>query len=72
MFTDAQGQPEMYCVDISTAQRRQAEQALRASKSFLRSISDEIPDPLVLKDQQGNFLLCNQATAKLYNTTSLP
>lgn len=69
MFTDAQGQPEMYCVDISTAQRRQAEQALRASESFLRTIIDEIPDPLVLKDQQGNFLLCNQATAKLYNTT---
>lgn len=69
MFTDAQGQPEMYCVDIDATQRRQAEQALRGSESFLRTIIDEIPDPLVLKDAQGNFLLCNQATAKLYNTT---
>ena len=69
MFTNAQGQSEMYCVDINTAQRRQAEQALRASESFLRTIIDEIPDPLVLKDQHGHFLLCNQATATLYNTT---
>jgi len=42
---------------------------MRASESFLRTIIDEIPDPLVLKDQQGNFLLCNQAAATLYNTT---
>ena len=69
MFTDTQGEPEMYCVDIDISQRKHAEQALRTSDSFLRTIIDEIPDPLVLKDQQGNFLLCNQATAKLYNTT---
>lgn len=69
MFTDAQGEPEMYCVDIDISQRKQAEQALRTSESFLRTIIDEIPDPLVLKDQHGNFLLCNQATARLYNTT---
>ena len=69
MFTNAQGESEMYCVDIDIFQRKQAEQALRASESFLRTIIDEIPDPLVLKDKQGNFLLCNQATATLYNST---
>ncbi|APW46962.1 EAL domain-containing protein [Rhodoferax antarcticus] len=69
MFTDTQGEPEMYCVDTDISQRKQADQGLRASESFLRTIIDEIPDPLVLKDQQGNFLLCNQATARLYNTT---
>lgn len=69
MVTDIHGEPEMYCVDIDLSQRKKAEQALRASEAFLRTIVDEIPDPLVLKDQQGNFLLGNQACAKLYNTT---
>lgn len=69
MVDDAHGEPEMYCVDIDLSQRKQAERALRASELFLRTIIDEIPDPLFLKDLNGHFLLCNQALAKLYNTT---
>lgn len=60
---------EMYCIDISLAERKAAERALHSSESFLRTIIDEIPDPIVLKDHRGNFLLGNQAVAKLYNTT---
>lgn len=30
---------------------------------------DETPDVMLLKDAEGNFLLCNRAVAKLYGTT---
>jgi diguanylate cyclase (GGDEF)-like protein/PAS domain S-box-containing protein len=69
MVNNAHGEPEMYCIDIDTSERNQAERALRANELFLRTIIDEIPDPLMIKDSRGNFLLCNRAVAKLYNTT---
>ena len=69
MLKGSNGEPEMYCIDINIAERKKAEHALRASEAFLRTIIDEIPDPLMLKDQKGNFLLGNRALARLYNTT---
>ncbi len=36
---------------------------------LLRTVIDQMPDVFVLKDADGNFLLCNQIVAKLYNTT---
>ena len=69
MLNNAHGDPEMYCIDINTSERNRAERALRANETFLRTIIDEIPDPLLIKDSQGDFLLANQALAKLYNTT---
>ena len=50
-------------------ERRLAAEALAESERFLRTVIDEIPDPLILKDGQGNYLLGNQAVARLYNTT---
>ena len=69
MLHSAAGEPEMYCIDIDISERNRATRELRASESFLRTIIDELPDALVLKDQRGNFLLCNQAVARLYHTT---
>jgi diguanylate cyclase (GGDEF)-like protein/PAS domain S-box-containing protein len=69
MLKSSNGEPEMYCIDVNIADRKKAAHALRASEAFLRTIIDEIPDPLVLKDQNGDFLLGNQAVARLYNTT---
>lgn len=37
--------------------------------ALFQTAFDEIPDAIVLKDEEGNFLLCNQAVARLYNTT---
>ncbi|GAB4405784.1 MAG: hypothetical protein OHK0048_25700 [Rhodoferax sp.] len=37
--------------------------------TLLQAAFDEIPDVIVLKDAQGDFLLCNQTVARLYNTT---
>jgi diguanylate cyclase (GGDEF)-like protein/PAS domain S-box-containing protein len=43
--------------------------ALRESEQFLRTVLDQIPDPVILKDYKGDFLLCNQTVARLYNST---
>lgn len=44
-------------------------QAEHDSEAMLRNVLDEIPDPLVLKDGDGNFLFGNRTVARLYNTT---
>ncbi|OYY92273.1 MAG: hypothetical protein B7Y41_16555, partial [Hydrogenophilales bacterium 28-61-23] len=50
-------------------EQKRAVQSLRDSERLLRTVIDEIPDPVLLKDGNGDFLLCNQAVARLYNTT---
>ncbi len=37
--------------------------------ALFQAVFDEIPDVIVLKDANGDFLLCNQTVARLYNTT---
>lgn len=69
MQKDADGEPEMYCLDIDISDRKAAERALQASESFLRTVLDEIPDPVVIKDDKGNFLLGNRAVTTLYGAT---
>ncbi len=66
---DFQGKPEMYCLDIDISDRKAAQRALQASESFLRTVLDEIPDPVAIKDHQGQFLLGNRTVASLYGTT---
>jgi PAS domain S-box-containing protein len=50
-------------------EQKHAEEAVRASEHLLRTVIDEMPDVLVLKDRKGDFLLCNQTIARLYGTT---
>ena len=45
------------------------ERDLLAQKKLLRTVLDEIPDVIVLKDHRGNFLLSNKTVADLYGTT---
>ncbi|TCK07271.1 sensor domain-containing diguanylate cyclase [Marinobacterium mangrovicola] len=37
--------------------------------SLLRTVIDESPDIIILKNWEGNFLLCNDTLAKLYDST---
>lgn len=37
--------------------------------SLLRTVIDESPDIILMKNWEGAFLLCNHALARLYNTT---
>lgn len=50
-------------------ERKKAEVDLRENEQLLHAVIDEIPDPVILKNHKGDFLLCNQAVARLYNTT---
>ncbi|MCB1916146.1 MAG: PAS domain S-box protein [Rhodocyclaceae bacterium] len=60
----------MYVVVMrEVTERRNAGQRLRESEALLRLVIDVIPDPVVVKDENGLFLLGNQAVASLYGTT---
>ncbi|MDO9091039.1 MAG: PAS domain S-box protein [Rubrivivax sp.] len=37
--------------------------------ALFQAVFDEIPDVVLLKDENGDFLLCNQTLARLYGTT---
>ncbi len=37
--------------------------------TLLHAVLDETPDVMLLKDADGNFLLCNRTVARLYGTT---
>jgi PAS domain S-box-containing protein len=66
-------------IEVSHASQQVSPQALTsagececndtACNALLQSVLDETPYPVLVKDAQGNFLLTNQALAKLYNTT---
>ena len=43
--------------------------ATQDSQSLLRTIIDETPYPIILKDEHGRFVMGNRALAQLYNTT---
>lgn len=50
-------------------ERRTVQEALRQSEQRLRQIIDLVPFFIFAKDQQGRFVLVNQATAHAYGTT---
>jgi diguanylate cyclase (GGDEF)-like protein/PAS domain S-box-containing protein len=51
------------------AERRRAEAALRESERQLRQIIDLVPHFIFAKDEEGRFLIANQAVADAYGTT---
>ncbi|WP_417599120.1 diguanylate cyclase [Oceanospirillum sp.] len=40
-----------------------------SDESLLRTVIDESPDIILMKNYEGDFLLCNQALARLYDST---
>jgi PAS domain S-box-containing protein len=50
-------------------ERKQAEDALREQREFLRQVIDVIPHALFVKDGEERFALANKAMAKVYGTT---
>ncbi len=51
------------------AERQKTEKALRESKDLMRQVIDATPVCIFVKDQDGNFILANEETAKLYGPT---
>lgn len=48
---------------------KNASKALEANQKLLRTVIDEMPSVLVVKDANGNFVLGNKTIADLYGTT---
>ena len=51
---------EGFIEDIT--ERKRADEAMRRSESLLRTIIDNSPDPIFMKDSSGRFLMANPAT----------
>ena len=56
-------------VDHDITERKRAERELRESTALLRTVIDESPDIILMKDWNGRFLLGNSTLAGLYSTT---
>lgn len=56
MLINADGEPEMYCVDIDLSDRKQAEEALRESETRYRLLAENMNDLVCLHDRQGRYL----------------
>jgi PAS domain S-box-containing protein len=54
-------------LDISA--RKQAEEALKKERAFLRQVIDVVPNFIFAKDRAGRFTLANEAIAEAYGTT---
>ena len=50
-------------------ERNKAEEALRRSEGRLRQVIDLVPHFIFAKDQEGRFILGNEAVAQVYGTT---
>lgn len=55
--------------EAAQSKLRESLKTLHDRENLLRTVIDEMPDVMVLKDREGNFLLGNAAVAKLYNTS---
>jgi PAS domain S-box-containing protein len=61
------GQLRGLMFDISA--RKQAEDAVRSERQFLRQVIDIDPNFIFAKDREGRFTLANKAVAEAYGTT---
>lgn len=55
-------------VNRDITERKQAEEAVRESRELLRTVIDENPNIILMKDWDGRYLMANRALAKLYGT----
>ena len=64
---DDGGKPvRMIGINRDITERKLAEETIRGAERLQKSILQNIPDPVWLKDSQGRFLAGNQALASLY------
>ncbi len=56
MLVNTAGEQELYCVDIDLSDRKQAEDAVRASETRYRLLAENINDLICLHDLEGHYL----------------
>ncbi len=55
--------------ELLEANNRELDRRVAERTRELHAVIDETPYPVILKDKDGKFVLCNEALARLYNTT---
>ena len=66
MVTDSKGNPVCFLAYIrDITDRKRAEEALRESQALLKTIMDNCPAMIFLKDPQGRYLFANQEFERL-------
>ena len=67
---DDEGQPvRAVGIHIDITERKEYEQELDQTKQNLRQIIDLVPDLIFVKNYEGEYLLANESTAKMYGHT---
>ena len=72
VFRDATGRAvSMVGVDMDITQRKEAEEALANERTLLRTVIDNVPDYVFVKDTEGRFLMTNQSNVQLLRARSI-
>ena len=67
---DSEGNPlRMTGANYDITERKQAEEAIRESEAFLKTLIDAIPTPVFFKDRSGNYLGFNKAFEEFFGDT---
>ncbi|MDX2100606.1 MAG: EAL domain-containing protein [Leptolyngbyaceae cyanobacterium bins.59] len=65
MLTNANGEQELYCVDIDLSDRKQAEEAMRESEMRYRLLAENMNDLVCLHDIEGRYLYVSPSSEAL-------
>ncbi len=66
-FRDSDGEiTSVLSTGIDITERKENEVALEETREQLRQVIDLVPDPIFVKNRDGEFLLTNEATAKTF------
>ncbi|MBI1282666.1 MAG: PAS domain-containing protein [Anaerolineaceae bacterium] len=66
--SDTDGKPTQILVTLTDiSERKKAEESLRQERDLLRTLIENTPDYISLKDREGRFLLVNKALAEASN-----
>lgn len=66
MLTNMVGEKEMYCIDVDLRDRKRTEAQLRNSEARLRTLIDNIPFKIWMRDSQQRLLLQNVVDVQYY------
>lgn len=64
------GIPQVVVEHINITERKQAEEAMRASQAMLAAAMDSVADGVLITDAEGNFVHINEAFAQIYKFKS--
>lgn len=65
VLRSAEGEPELFCIDIDIAEMKRAEELLRSASSYARTLIEASPDPLVTIRADGKVTDVNEASVRV-------